>query len=499
MPTLQPTKPRAPAGRSGVWETRIPGRFRKITVHQLVMAWWLFKDKQITKRQLRIFFAAHEMAERRSYMPKEAGREARKPLYTIVELRKLIGGSRTKKAETDLRADVKALGRIGLVEINSHAISFAVSIDQIRIDDVNGFWSMFTHFDHPRRTISMPRRTCRALAGGFQTSVMAMMVALMIRSLFWHRPGGKAGEGGYRIDGRTKCSFVSQVMGVSRRSVTEARSRLIELGWITPLDAPQWALNKWGQQYVLNLDAFAPEQRNQADIATGQSASPNRENTGEMASPCLNNSASSFRRIIKTRTPDPTRSDPAGFCNSGEKGSRKKNTAEAGATARRSPTLKNITDDDLRQTDRLLELHDQAVERGLVNGSEAGRLDFLALAERARSQGNDPARLFAWLITHRRFEFITIADEERASGRLKEHRNGPREELRPNRQITRPGHVEWSEDERLVMACIRVGKQYHRDPFSIAREAKGWSRDHWDEMHTAVEQKDRDRWTNDAE
>ncbi len=476
-----------------MWKTHIPGRFRKITVHQLAMAWWLFKANHISRRQLRIFFAAHEMAERRSYMPKEGGRGARKPLYTLGELRRLIGGSTSAKSDAELRCDVRALGRLGLVQIESHAISFAVSIDQIRIDDVSGFWSMFDQIANRGRTVSMPRRTCRALAGGFQTSVMAMMIALMIRSLYWHRPGGKAGEGGYRIDGRTKCSWIAEVFGISRRSVTDARSKLIELGWITPLDTPQWMLNKFGQRFQINLETFGP---------SGESASPLAEISGESASPCLNSSASSFRRTIKTRrpgeepsaTPDPR----SGFCKSGEKGSRKKNAAAAGATARRSPTLKNITDDDLRDTDRLLELHDQAVTRGLVNGSEAGRLDFLALAERARSQGGDPSRLFAWLITRRRFEFITIADEERASGRLREHRNGPREEFRPERATVRRASVEWSDDERLVMACIRVGKQTRRDPFSLAREARGWGRDHWNEIHAAVEQKDRDRWARDS-
>lgn len=106
---------------------------------------------------------------------------------------------------------------------------------------------------------------------------------------------------------------------------------------------------------------------------------------------------------------------------------------------------------------------------------------------------------FAWLITRRRFEFITIADEERASGRIRAYRNGPREENRPQRTIVRRASVEWNADERLVMAFVRVGKQCHRDLFSLAREAKGGRRDHWNAMHAAVEKKDRDRWVYDAE
>lgn len=99
---------------------------------------------------------------------------------------------------------------------------------------------------------------------------------------------------------------------------------------------------------------------------------------------------------------------------------------------------------------------------------------------------------------NKRFEYITQADEERAVERLRELRNGPREEFRPERTTVRRAKVEWSDDERLVMACVRVGKQCHRDPFSLAREAKGWSRDHWGAIQATVEKKDRDRWTYDA-
>lgn len=47
----------------------------------------------------------------------------------------------------------------------------------------------------------------------------------------------------------------------------------------------------------------------------------------------------------------------------------------------------------------------------IVNGTAGGRLDFRALAERAKSRGSDLSRLFAGLVTWKRFEFITIADQ----------------------------------------------------------------------------------------
>ena len=44
--------------------------------------------------------------------------------------------------------------------------------------------------------------------------------------------------------------------------------------------------------------------------------------------------------------------------------------------------------EDLKDTGRLLGLHDQAVARGLMGSSEADRLRFVAAAEHARAVGS---------------------------------------------------------------------------------------------------------------
>ena len=134
-------QPHTTRAKLGVWQDQIKGRFHPITVHQLAMAWWLYKDGPLTKRQLRIYFAAHEMKERRRYTKSEdgtrtVGEGGRRPLYTLDEVRSLIG---SQDNDTALSADVKALGRLGLVKIMPHAIEFAVSVDQIAVDDITGF------------------------------------------------------------------------------------------------------------------------------------------------------------------------------------------------------------------------------------------------------------------------------------------------------------------------------------------------------------------------
>jgi len=487
--TLKPSPPsvgqggKTPARPREAWTDRITGRFRRITVHQLALAWWLYKSRHITMRQLRVYFAAHEMAERRRY-----SKAAERPLYGLDEIKALVGGRGTKTADRDLSADVKALGRIGLVKISAHAIDFAVSVDQIAVENVSGFWAMFESIDNRRRTVPVPRRTCRALAGGLRPAMMAVMIALMIRGLYWHRPRKEAGEqGGYRVDGSTKRAWIAEVFGVSERAVTDARATLTELGWITPDDdQPQWHRNRYGVRDRINVEAFGPEKQDQG---VGQSASPTPDNSGQSASPCLN-SSSSLTGNINTRKPAPVRAGPAGVSIETRKGSRKKSS---------EPTLRDITDEDLRDTRRMIKLHRQAVAQGVPVAGEAGRLDFLALAERARACGSNPPKLFAWLLKQRRFEFITQANEDAAARRLRELRDGPRERGRgvAVAKTPRPKPVELTEDDKVVIACLQTAKKNRGvDPFQLARQVKGWTRDRWDVAQAKYQGKQVGRWSD---
>jgi len=86
QPPRQPRRRRSRSAPAPIGERaeRIEGRFRRITVHQITLAWWLYAAGHITRRQLRVYFAAHELAERRRYTSEE--HRGSKPLYTIEEL-----------------------------------------------------------------------------------------------------------------------------------------------------------------------------------------------------------------------------------------------------------------------------------------------------------------------------------------------------------------------------------------------------------------------------
>jgi len=171
---------------------------------------------------------------------------------------------------------------------------------------------------------------------------------------------------------------------------------------------------------------------------------------------------------------------------------------------------------------RLLELHAQAVKAGLANPSEAGRLDFVALAQRARMSGRKAGgggALFFWLLREKKTQFITHATEEEAGRMIKAHLYGTQKRAKDQeRQLdtlqeqwggaqsrtlggmgsrkkngrssavadtVKSGRPEYSKDEQFVIACKRVAMK-HRigEPFRIAH-AEGWTRDRWD---TAVKE-----------
>jgi hypothetical protein len=92
----------------------------------------------------------------------------------------------------------------------------------------------------------------------------------------------------------------------------------------------------------------------------------------------------------------------------------------SGEAALPPPTLRHIRIEDLQDTDRLLQLHKQAVSAGLLSGSEADRLTFVALAQHVLSYRPDnPGGLFIQLLRKRSFDYLTQDDEDRAQRRLK--------------------------------------------------------------------------------
>ena len=468
---------------------RIEGSYRQITVHQLVLAIWLYQSGHMTRRQLRLYYAAHELDERRRYTSRE--HRGSKPLYTIAEFAKLVGGRGSDKAARELRADMRRLTRLGLVTITKHRITFATSADQITLgssgggDDLSGFWAMFNAMPNRRRTVPVPRRLLRALAAGFSKGVTALITAVLIRGLFWHRETSD-----YRTDGRFKLSWVAEHFGISRRAATDARNKLIDLGWLEPLEVNQWEMNRWGLRDRIVPEWSHTDASNEAvgeGERVGESATPNADFAGESASPDLTDSLSLSGDRKNRKLPTRERS---GVSPGSTLGSRKKSRGGK-RPPKGEPNIRDIQAADLDSTPRLLELYRQACALGLAFPGDAGRLDFLSLAERARCRGKRAGALFFWLLREKKTAFITHADEDEAARRIREFYNGPRPKRREREEwggSPRRTEPEWTDDDKIVMACIRVSQQRRiDDPFRAAQQVKAWTRDRWDMAVAAYE------------
>ena len=519
--TIQPQAPGREPGRKQVTDfTRttqraIAGGYRPISTYELAIVAWLRSSGHITRRQQRIYFAAHEMAARREAAKACSGApsDAPQPLFQLLELKALVGGRGSKSADRDLSADVKQLRELGLVAITAHGIVFARSIEQIVIaDDLEGFWAFFNALPRPKGKVPVPRRTLRALAAGFRPAETAFIIAALIRSVFWSKKTGL-----YTTDGRTRCSWVAQTFGFDLATIRAARRHLIELGWLKPLETPQWALNKWGSHDVVNVDwAAAKPEAPANDVVensdpsavgegrgSGQSHTPQPEKSGQSHTPSKQVPPST--KDLKTRRLRADAPSPSGVCRKEgrQEGPKRKPSRGKGSTR---PNIRDVTAEDLKSPEALLELWPQALELGFAFEGESGKLDFLAWANRARSNGSNPPALFFNLISKHRRAFITIADEETARTQLRELRDGPTQRTRsgggaswPERQNAKP---DYTEDETIVLRCQKaVPKLAPADLFRAARRLlpEGWTLERWETAHLSLRQKDARRWAQDED
>ena len=84
-----------------------------------------------------------------------------------------------------------------------------------------------------------------------------------------------------------------------------------------------------------------------------------------------------------------------------------------------TPNIRDIKLGHMQETSDLLELYRQAIGIGLAKPNEAGRLDFLALAEHAKGHGKRAGALFFWLLREKKTMFITQAEEDAAVTRIR--------------------------------------------------------------------------------
>lgn len=418
------------------------GGFCFVSVVELASAWWAYSERLIRIADLRAWFACHEAKARRCDLK---GRG--EPRFNLDELRGLTGVPVGK-----LRGSISRLEAAGLLAWSESALSFGDGHDL-----GEGFAAFVSKLPNNARRVPVPRRIVRLIAGGSRPALIACILGHLLRCLYYRR-------GSVEPQGRCKASWIAETFGVSLRRVKEARAELVRLGWLLPEEAPQWALNRWGAWVSINLDWHRLDGVSESKDEP-KSAPPRAGSVPKSAPPVPDK-----KPLRESNNQKPAAGGPSGFSNSDGQG------------GENPPTLRDVVPADLSDTGRLLELHAEAVELGLVDDTEPGRLKFVAAAEHARVIGTkNPCGLFVRFVRGKLWDYLTHGDEDAANRRLKDHIR-PRREIPAAPRVADPRPV-LSEDARIVGAVENTAKRagYRLDAFYLLRkERPDWTRDRWD-------------------
>lgn len=441
------------------------GGYRLMSVTQLCMAWHAYREGHTQFRDLRVWFALHELVARRCEIDSE-----RSAAFTTAELRGLVGGV----GGEHLRRSLARLARSGLVSWSEREISFPASPDGMP-GDLSAFWTMLNAIQNNRRRVPVPRRTVRLIAQCGKPAVVATILGTLLRCVYVR-------QGGIVSEGAVKCSWIAETFRVGERNVKAARKFLAALAWLEALDVPQWYKNRYGARIRVNLAWERPD--SYADRAT-ESAPPPAFSTTGSAPPCLNQKPLQERSF--NQKPAAAADRPAGFL-----------TKERKAEALASPALRDVKPADLQDTSRTLALYGLATQAKLIEESDWGRLTFVSLAEHAIVHGTkNPAGLFVWLLKERQYAYITNGDEDAAQQRLKHHAFGRASQRESEKPKLVRVEVKLSEDAKLVAAVERVcvARRIEADRFLLVkREKPEWTRERWDNATVELENAQFARW-----
>jgi hypothetical protein len=494
------------------------GGYQLIPAVRLALAWWVYGEKLIRLVDLRVWFAAWEMRARRCRRPAPLPRR-----YGLGELQGLTGLSLKR-----LKASLRRLEAAGLLAWSESAIAFPVSAEGVPLSDRDGFRDYLGRIPNRKRLVPVPRRILRLLAGGCRPALIATILGHLFRCLY-------VKDGQCLPVGRVKASWIAGTFGVGLRRVKEARQELVALGWLIPLDSTQWALNRWGALIRINLDwsrldGLTPAADDIAAVVMDDEEASGEPLPGpELAPPALDSgpesappdssdenpfqanknqnpaggSAGFYSAQPEEGTADHGPSQPDGAAPS-SRAARSTPAASASASADPAspdfgnprpspktdgpaagmPELRHVVPEDLKDTSRLLELYEQAVDLGLVTASEHDRLRFVAAAEHARVIGTkNPCGLFARLVRGGLLHFVTYDDEVAASIRLRRHLYGAMPESTSAQGVSiAAARPVLSADARLVQAVRAAAAKagYRGDAFPLLKRQKPeWTRERW--------------------
>ena len=319
----------------------------------------------------------------------------------------------------DIRASLKSLAEVRLLEARKSRMRFAKSITEFAESDVPAASEMLDGITNRRRVIRVPRRLVRELATGMSKAVMATVYAHLIRCVYF-----QAAKRRYRIDGRCKASWIADTFCVSERAVVTARRKLIDQGWLILLESPQWQLNRYGLRLAVDLawsaaaQSVAQGERPMAGMGDVAKRRCGNVATSPTSAPApVTKRSSSHQAKTAGRTSDPTSNSTLLRKNTtpapqARNGVRKRTKREG------KHWLGRLEVRDLVEPERLEQVRQKLVRKGLLNESESDRHRLLCAAAHAMSKANtNPCGLFYVMFRDGLWHHVTERDEQAVARR----------------------------------------------------------------------------------
>ncbi len=379
--------------------------YKTITPIELSNGLYAFKSKLITFRALRVYVGCFALVAIREAASRSRQKNRKKdtsiPSYRISELKRLTGAP-----EIEIRRDLAALKRAGLLSFSQSEIKINKSPlpgSEVILGELSGKRS-------DRRPIPVPRSVIRFLAACTKPALLKTLLAYILRGLTIDRETGEV-----RGKGTVKLSWIAKTFQISERAANYARKELISLGLISKdTGSFQKKLNRDGAYFLfnlswiasINLSWIASNTRVLKEVGKAQFAPLVPKTCVEFAPPYKDKKTPYGSKNQKALGAAPK---PTGFCKT--KKAKKEN-----------PKIYDVKPEDLGNFSRVEELYFQAVKRNLIEPTEAGAINFLAAAVRARSVSGDAPRIFMGIIKQKLWKNITQGDEDRALVALKRYR-----------------------------------------------------------------------------
>src|SRR5262245_15504022 len=448
------------------------GGFVLLTVEILCLLWWVYRQRYIQLRDLRVWLACQEMVARRCQL-----RPDQVPPYTLAGLPRLVGGV----GGPHLRCSLRRLEAHGLLAWSSSRITFITTSNALRgIPDRTSFITMQATIPNLQRRVPVPRPTLRLLALGCRATVIATILGHLIRCLYTHARPLRCVSGGW-----CKTSWIAEVFQVDRRRIKAARRHLATLGWLEIVAVPQRTLNRWGSYVYVSLTWDRPAH------ATGRQGSLPSAGATTLLPPLQQFSTTILAPLTSHREPLQEhkhqqlapRPHPLVLMphNASLASSSPPQDHFRPDKALPPPTLGHIVPEDLQDTARLLTLFIHAQTLSLIGKSDSDRLTFCALAEHAKVVGSaNPCGLFATLVRRQQWHFVTDSDEDVAQARLKAYLYGPAVRAAPPPAAAPPALSPDATIVRYVSTQLaRAGWQ--GDAFGlVSRADPTWTRERWE-------------------